>query len=491
MKKYERFFPLLIASALLLAACGSAGSETASETVTTEVPQVGETEAETEPDPAFDGYTEPEAVDYNGSAFVFWYNGNDFEPNQDVAAEGENGDVLNDAVFRRNQIAAEKYNISIESAYKGENLASFIKNTVLAGDHAADAFLDLPTHIMTSGMSGYLYNLAELPNLQLDRKWWDSVIMQGTSVGGVAYIAVSSMNIHAYGATPVVVFNKKIVQDMDLDNFYDVMDAGDWTIPYMISVAKTVIQDVDGNGEYDLNDRYGLIANNFSVDCLIGGSGYKLASVSEDGVLTSNLVNETFYDIYDNIRRLTLLENGAYLSDRYLGDHFDTEIEKVFEENRALFWITNLKGVQRRRNMTGDFGVLPMPKATESQDKYYAHPQLGVGDSIGVPSDCPDPDKTGRILEDLARESYKTVIPAFYEATLIGKSMRDEESARTLDVLFDNYHYDIGCLTGFVNQFRTPVTKNDEDIVSWLESKEKTFIKSLDKLTEGFRSAET
>ena len=294
------------------------------------------------------------------------------------------------------------------------------------------------------------------------------------------------MNIHAYGATPVTVFNKKLAADYVTDDLYEVMENGKWTMDYLMNIAKTVITDLDGDGQYTLADRYGYLANNFSVDCLIGGTGYKFVSTGDDGRLEANLVSEKLYNIYDKIRRLTLIDNGAYLSDRYLGKHADEEIEVAFENNQALFWVTNLKGVQRRRNMPGDFGVLPMPKLDESQDKYYAHLQLGVGDSIAVPVTCQDADMTGRILEDFAYFSHDTVIPAFYEVTVVGKSMRDEGSAKTLDVLLNNYYYDIGGLQGIVSEFRTPVTSNKEEIVSWLESKSKSFSKAIDKYNNYF-----
>ena len=336
------------------------------------------------------------------------------------------------------------------------------------------------------GLEGFYMNLNDIPNVNYEEPWWDGTIKSDTEVNGVNFFAISSMNIHAYGATPVTVFNKKLAADYVTDDLYEVMEKGKWTMDYLMNIAKTVITDLDGDGQYTLADRYGYLANNFSVDCLIGGTGYKFVSTGDDGRLEANLVSEKLYNIYDKIRRLTLIDNGAYLSDRYLGKHADEEIEIAFENNQALFWVTNLKGVQRRRNMPGDFGVLPMPKLNESQDKYYAHLQLGVGDSIAVPVTCQDADMTGRILEDFAYFSHSTVIPAFYEVTVVGKSMRDEGSAKTLDVLLNNYYYDIGGLQGIVSEFRSPVTSNKEEIVSWLESKSKSFSKAIDKYNNYF-----
>ena len=470
---------MLVSCAFPLASCGQ--SEKPSDTVAADTTDnVSESESETS------GYRESDPVDYGGKTVTIWYNqGDGFEPNQDVAASELNGETLNDAVFNRNQRIQDKYNIVLETSYPSD-LSGSVKKSVNAADGAVDIVLDHPRNIFPMGLEGFYMNLNDIPNVNYEEPWWDGTIKSDTEVNGVNFFAISSMNIHAYGATPVTVFNKKLAADYVTDDLYEVMEKGKWTMDYLMNIAKTVITDLDGDGQYTLADRYGYLANNFSVDCLIGGTGYKFVSTGDDGRLEANLVSEKLYNIYDKIRRLTLIDNGAYLSDRYLGKHADEEIEVAFENNQALFWVTNLKGVQRRRNMPGDFGVLPMPKLNESQDKYYAHLQLGVGDSIAVPVTCQDADMIGRILEDFAYFSHSTVIPAFYEVTVVGKSMRDEGSAKTLDVLLNNYYYDIGGLQGIVSEFRSPVTSNKEEIVSWLESKSKSFSKAIDKYNNYF-----
>lgn len=476
MKK-RRFLTLLLLSSIILASCG--GSEGSTDTVDTSADTT--TEALT----GVDTYTEVAAKDYGGRTFHFWYNGNDFEPNQDVNATELNGETLNDAIFKRNEAIAEKYNIVITSEFVSD-MARKILNSVSAGDNAVDVALELPGSTFAAAQEGAFANINDIPHLSFDMPWWDETMRADMEIDGFNYCAISSMNIHAYGATPVVVFNKKLAEDFGVENLYKVVEEGRWTIDYMISTAKGIISDVNGDTKYDLNDMYGFIANNFCVDCLIGGSGWQVVTKDESGELKINLTAERFYDIYNKIRELTLLDNGAYLTDRYHGAHKDEEIEILFEDNRALFWVTNLKGVQRRRRMEGDFGVLPMPKIDDQQDKYYSHLQGGIGDAIHVPTTCEDIDMMGRILEDFAYYSYKDVIPAFYEVTLKGKAMRDDESAATLDILLDNYYYDIGMLMGIVNQFRSPVTSNDENIVSFIEARINGYENSIEKLNTAF-----
>lgn len=60
----------------------------------------------------------------------------------DVTAEEENGDAINDAVFRRNQKIEEDYNITIERiSEEGADHVNLITQSVLAGDDTYDLVL--------------------------------------------------------------------------------------------------------------------------------------------------------------------------------------------------------------------------------------------------------------------------------------------------------------------------------------------------------------
>lgn len=48
----------------------------------------------------------------------------------------------------------------------------------------------------------------------------------------------------------------------------------------------------------------------------------------------------------------------------------------------------------------------------------------------------------------MAAQSAGTVKPAFYDVCLDGKYVRDEESQKTIDLIFDNKVFDIGNLLG-------------------------------------------
>ena len=61
-----------------------------------------------------------------------------------------------------------------------------------------------------------------------------------------------------------------------------------------------------------------------------------------------------------------------------------------------------------------------------------------------MPEIAKDYDRSGIVLEALAYQGQKLLTPAYYDQTLIGKSVRDEESVAMLDIIFASRVFDVG-----------------------------------------------
>ena len=469
---------MFVSCAVPLASCGQ--SEKPSDTVAADTTDnVSESESETS------GYRESDPVDYGGKTVTIWYNqGDGFEPNQDVAASELNGETLNDAVFNRNQRIQDKYNIVLETSYPSD-LSGSVKKSVNAADGAVDIVLDHPRNIFPMGLEGFYTNLNDIPNVNYEEPWWDGTIKSDTEVNGVNFFAISSMNTHAYGATPVTVFSKKLAADYVTDDLYEVMENGKWTMDYLMNIAKTVITDLDGDGQYTLADRYGYLANNFSVDCLIGGTGYKFVSTGDDGRLEANLVSEKLYNIYDKIRRLTHRQRRLPVRQIPRKARGRGNRDCVREQPGAL-----LGDKPQRRPAKKKYArrlrSAPDAEARRESGQVLRAPPARCRRLDSRPGDLSgrghDRTHTRRLRLLLAQHSNSCV--------LRGDGRRQIDARRrlreTLDVLLNNYYYDIGGLQGIVSEFRSPVTSNKEEIVSWLESKSKSFSKAIDKYNNYF-----
>lgn len=89
------------------------------------------------------------------------------------------------------------------------------------------------------------------------------------------------------------------------------------------------------------------------------------------------------------------------------------------------------------------------------------------------------------MLEILNYESYKTVIPAYYETALKTKYSRDAESSEMIDLIFASRKIDIGdsTLCGFIrDNFIYQMMKNDNrDLISTVAKNEKEITKRLEQ----------
>ena len=57
---------------------------------------------------------------------------------------------------------------------------------------------------------------------------------------------------------------------------------------------------------------------------------------------------------------------------------------------------------------------------------------------MGVPVTVEDPERTGIILEAIAAESWKTVVPAYFSTALKEKFTFDSESGQSLDIIYNS-----------------------------------------------------
>ena len=114
----------------------------------------------------------------------------------------------------------------------------------------------------------------------------------------------------------------------------------------------------------------------------------------------------------------------------------------MFTKNQGLFYVECASYVVNLRNMSDDFGVLPMPKYDKAQEKYttYVH---SISSTMVVPQGQKNFEDISKVIETMAVLSGQSVIPTYYELVLKRKTIRDAESAGMLDIIFSNRTYDL------------------------------------------------
>ena len=141
--------------------------------------------------------------------------------------------------------------------------------------------------------------------------------------------------------------------------------------------------------------------------------------------------------------------------------------------------------------MTDHYGIIPIPKMDETQNEYqtFLHDQFTA---FGIVSTVVEDrlQMMGAFLESMAEESYKSLVPTYYELALKTKYVSDEESGQMQDMIYRSVYIDAGVLyTKSINsihqQLRTAVTSENNTIASMFKAQAKVIDKLLTKLNEG------
>ena len=485
---------LLAVSAL--ASCG--GGDTTSVDTSADTASVGTTApAETETTRLTADL--PEA-DYEGYVFRVghWeHPGWESRACHDIYAEAENGDTINDAVYMRNIAVFDRFNFSISlENVPFDELVTRVKNAVAAGDDAYDlAYLRLyEQKNLVAG--GYFVDFNDIPNIDLSKPWWDAGCIESLTVDGKLYLAASSINYSDENATAGILFNKQIAADFDMEDPYQLVRDGKWTMDKMKEMYTGVSKDVNGDGKMGGEDLWGFLGGTDVAACFYIGAGGTVVSRDQNGGLYDSLGNDRNFAIVEKVQSIMTDEDNFYnhhLGTQALEKTDDNQYRDLFSDGHGLFFWTRMDEVTTLRGMETDFGILPTPKYDEAQENYISFVSQHIMGLMSVPAAASNLERTGTILEALAAESYYTLTPAYYEVALKTKGSRDDASAEMLDTIFANRVYDLGEYFNFGSIFdsiNTVCQNKSKGIASEYEKKASAFTKALNKWVEEIEGLE-
>lgn len=252
MKTMRKTGSLLLALILLLCGCSETTAEESAGASSNEA-ESAETAAEETAEEAVDeklAYDPKlEAVDYGGADFAILYEeGSAVEPNNDFRAEELTGEILNDAIYNRTVTLEEKYDL-VMSYLSAGNVTGQVSTSVSAGDSAYDAVDANAQFCIQMGSKGQLLEVHSIPFFDFSKPYWNELTLKGSSIAGKNYFTFSDINIHAYGATPCMIFNKVVHENFQLPSLYELVLNGKWTFDRACEMISAVTTDADGDGQ--------------------------------------------------------------------------------------------------------------------------------------------------------------------------------------------------------------------------------------------------
>ena len=484
MKKNARIASSLMAIALLSTAMISCGGESTGPGDNTDVTApITDTAVVTEdlgPKPNL-----PEGADFGGHTVTFLTVTN-YNNNFRLAVESD-GETLNDAGVRRNDAVSELLNVGF-AAVEMDNPTTTFRNSVMAGDTEYDFVLPHATDGVPGMVTDQLlYDWNDLPYADLTKPWWNTMMTESLGIGGHLYYASGDI-VMTWQGMMAILFNKTYLPGMDLKkDLYETCFDGEWTMDYMAELIKGHTRDLNGDGQMTEVDQYGLLDNKNTGYTYMYGADQRVTVPDEDGwpVLTLNtermveIVNKYYNLIHSGETYLDVYSNASYPTSTY---------RNMIVEGRSFLSSLDVGGLYAQlREIEFDFGILPMPKLDEAQENYRVFCGAGL---IGVPTNVPDPERTGAIAEALAYYSYKFIRPAFFDIVLENKAVREENAYRVLQMMHENKVFDFGFNfdnNGYNIIKEVVVDQKSTDFASRYAKKEKVILKNFEKIISAVR----
>ncbi len=433
---------LLLIAVLLTSCSGSGGTTTPAQTgavsVATETTAAPET---ADPRTVCDL---PEKADLGGYEFRIFKQASDkiawswniFAP------EEQTGEVLNDLFFTRNLEVGEKYNCTVKEIVQDSDPITKSLSNIAAGDDFCDVtFTTINQYHRT--LDGSFWNVYEIPNVSLDKVYWDQNIQRDLTIKGNLYAITGDIIVTENECMMMTMYHRALADDLKMENLYETVRAGKWTFDKMYTLSEQAASDLDGDGVIDIEkDRVGLLfVNNSAAEPYFAASGSRVFRIVDDApTLQAN--SETAYAVFEKMNRL--LGNRKLSYDwSVLDPNTPAHIADLIEKKNVLFQNMVVNFVRRSfRDVTHDIGLLPIPKLTEEQEIYATNINLSCP-HIFVPVTVKDIESAGFILEALSAASTE-ITDTYYTVCMQSKYTRDKESYEMIDLAKKNLVYDPG-----------------------------------------------
>ena len=432
-------------------------------------------------------------VDYEGAEFNILCR---TEWAYEFSVEEQTGDLVSDAIYERNSKVEDRFNVDlvyseVDGSWGAQNtFLNTLNNSILAGDGAYDLVAGYQAYMITPAMEGYFLNILDLDYIDASAPWWSKQCNDSITVNGKLYLTTGDIAISLWENIYVMFFNKQLAEEYNVPDLYELVESGEWTYDKLNEISSMVGRDLDGNGVYNDSDLYGFVTSS-SNHARLWQVAFELpiTTLNDDGFMESlncERTQEALIKLVDLYKQST-----TYKSYEALDEPGQFSEPTMFIENRALIVTAFLGAAEMLRDMDTDFGIIPYPKYDVNQTEYRttAHNSTSM---ICFPKTVVDPDMSAIIAEAMCAESYRSVIPKYYEVSLKTKISRDEQSERMIDLIRDSLIFDFGWVHSVpmdsIGSFLAGlITSGSTDFASNYAAKEPKVLEGLAKINEAYK----
>lgn len=359
-------------------------------------------------------------------------------------SEGEIGQLINDAVYKRNQFVQEYLDVKLGWEFSVGREASMqkekLESAILSGAeryHISANFAAYSVEWIGDDLFWDLNALPEIDNyLSPTKDWWNQSYNKESTVYGKQFFMVGDATTTAINGLEVLAVNERLLREhvgLELNELLNKVYDRTWTYETFL----TYVESVDTPGVYGAS----LQCNSASVDGFFSALAVPIAEKNENGGLTLTYNSQDTKSIANALRNL--YQNNEYVCSDYARYH-DRSYILEFTKGKALFYAGLLSDAAYEfKNMNFNYAVMPMPIWDENQTEYRITPH-DEHSNLGILRNVASLRETTAVMEVMAAESYRSLRPVLCEKTYQNRSLVTLEKERMFNYIVDNAYYDCG-----------------------------------------------
>ncbi|MBO7177339.1 MAG: hypothetical protein J6W14_08170, partial [Clostridia bacterium] len=243
-------------------------------------------------------------VNFNGEAFKVLIRE---ETKHEMTSAEITGDLVGDAVYNREVAVEERLGVAIDvHTIKGNwdfrnDFIAYVSNSVLGGDHEFDVAMTHNAYLASMILRGLATDMNELEQIDFTKRWWCQKYVENIAINGSVYSAMGDIGVSLYEYLEATYFNKKVAEEHQITDLYELVQSGNWTFDKMMEYVKLVSSDLNGDGKLDQNDLFGLAIDNHNVRYAATIWQTEITKPTEDGKRAFNLPNERYINCYETL----------------------------------------------------------------------------------------------------------------------------------------------------------------------------------------------
>ena len=355
---------------------------------------------------------------------------------------------INAAIYQRNRYIEQELGIKFKVTEQGyDECKNTISNLVGTATHTYDiCYNESWAQAILSQQGIYISTNSYAEYLNLDKPWWYKDDMDNLTIADNSFFLIGDMQMMWNDSTWCLAFNKDILDQHGVDNPYELVTEGTWTLEVLNKMTEDTR--MDGGDEY----RYGVVSHIGVSSAFLAGGGVELVERTNEGKLKLTTADDYLINVYTDVLNYFFKSNGegmnnwirtSYDSASWNGGNGafpDKDFQGRFLSGNAVF-MGGTVGDMRTYLPSSEinYGIVPMPKYDDELQSQYTGLVYEGGAVCGIPMTMPSKEaleRTCTVLEWLGAYSYQMLKPVYYDEIIKARTANDPESAVMLDIVF-------------------------------------------------------